>query len=63
MGCVFTGDTLFRGCIGRSDLPGGDERLLISGIRDKILTLPGDTIVIPGHGDTTTIREEKISNR
>ncbi|MDR3143913.1 MAG: MBL fold metallo-hydrolase [Puniceicoccales bacterium] len=60
--CVFTGDTLFRGCIGRTDLPGGDEKLLISGIRDKIFRLPDDTIVIPGHGGTTTVCGEKIGN-
>ena len=60
--CVFAGDTLFKGCIGRSDLPGGDKKLLISGIKEKILTLPDDTIVIPGHGDTTTIGDEKANN-
>jgi glyoxylase-like metal-dependent hydrolase (beta-lactamase superfamily II) len=50
LGCVFVGDTLFRGGIGRSDLPGGNGELLISGIREKILSLPDSTTVIPGHG-------------
>ncbi|MDR2432156.1 MAG: MBL fold metallo-hydrolase [Puniceicoccales bacterium] len=59
LGCVFTGDTLFKGNIGRSDLPGGNESLLISGIKEKLLTLPQDTTVIPGHGKFTTILKEK----
>jgi glyoxylase-like metal-dependent hydrolase (beta-lactamase superfamily II) len=60
--CVFTGDTLFQGCIGRSDLPGGDGQLLIAGIKEKILTLPDDTLVIPGHGNFSTIGAEKLGN-
>ncbi|MDR2628940.1 MAG: MBL fold metallo-hydrolase [Puniceicoccales bacterium] len=59
LGCVFTGDTLFKGDIGRSDLPGGNGSLLIAGIREKLLTLPQDTTVIPGHGKFTTILKEK----
>ncbi|MDR1401867.1 MAG: MBL fold metallo-hydrolase [Puniceicoccales bacterium] len=62
LGCVFTGDTLFRGCIGRSDFHGGNEDLLIEGIKNKILTLPEETIVIPGHGAHTTIAREKAEN-
>ncbi|MDR2779258.1 MAG: MBL fold metallo-hydrolase [Puniceicoccales bacterium] len=62
LGCVFTGDTLFKGNIGRSDLPGGNESLLISGVKEKLLTLPQDTVVIPGHGSFTTISKEKNSN-
>jgi glyoxylase-like metal-dependent hydrolase (beta-lactamase superfamily II) len=62
LGCVFCGDTLFRGCIGRSDLPGGDEGALISAIGEKILPLPDDTIVIPGHGAFTTVGNEKATN-
>lgn len=61
-GHVFTGDALFEGSIGRTDLPGGDYDLLISSIREKLLVLPGDTIVHPGHGPETTIEEEKRSN-
>ena len=59
---IFTGDTLFAGGIGRSDFPGGDGELLIRGIQDRILSLPDDTIVYPGHGPETTVGEEKRSN-
>jgi glyoxylase-like metal-dependent hydrolase (beta-lactamase superfamily II) len=59
---VFGGDVLFSGSIGRFDFPGGDGRLLVSGIRSKLLTLAGDTIVYPGHGPVTTIAEEKATN-
>jgi glyoxylase-like metal-dependent hydrolase (beta-lactamase superfamily II) len=57
--CVFTGDTLFKDNIGRFDLPGGNGPLLVSGIKEKLLTLPQDTMVIPGHGKFTTISKEK----
>jgi len=56
--CVFTGDALFRGSIGRTDLPGGDYHSLITHIRNKLLTLPPDTMVFPGHGPHTTISYE-----
>jgi glyoxylase-like metal-dependent hydrolase (beta-lactamase superfamily II) len=59
---VFGGDVLFNGSIGRYDFPGGDGRLLVGGIRRKLLTLPGDTIVYPGHGPSTTITNEKATN-
>lgn len=59
---VFVGDTLFQGGIGRTDLPGGDYGTLMRSIRDKLLTLPDDTVVYPGHGDPTTIGEEKQLN-
>lgn len=61
-GHVFTGDTLFCGSIGRTDLPGGDHELLISSIRTKLLGLPGGTEVLPGHGPGTTIGRERSSN-
>jgi len=61
-GVVFTGDALFAGSIGRFDLPGGDGKLLLRGIRDKLLTLPEETAVLPGHGSASTIGEEKRSN-
>lgn len=61
-GAVFSGDTLFAGSIGRSDLPGGDPQVLLDGIRDKLFGLDEETIVYPGHGPATTIGEEKASN-
>ncbi|MDR1370291.1 MAG: MBL fold metallo-hydrolase [Dysgonamonadaceae bacterium] len=61
-GCVFSGDVLFNGSIGRSDLWGGNMEQLISGIREKLLTLPDDTVVYPGHGPATTIENEKKNN-
>jgi glyoxylase-like metal-dependent hydrolase (beta-lactamase superfamily II) len=59
---VVGGDVLFRGGIGRWDLPGGDGDLLLRGIREKLLVLPDATEVWPGHGGATTIGEEKASN-
>lgn len=59
---VFTGDTLFRGGIGRSDLAGGNEAVLIKAIREKLLSLPDDTVVYPGHGPFSTIGEERRRN-
>lgn len=65
-GHVFTGDTLFVGGVGRTDLPGGSHRYLVSSIRSRIATLPGDTVVWPGHdyGDTpsSTVAREKKYN-
>lgn len=59
---VFTGDALFAGSIGRSDLPGGDHEQLIENIRERLFVLPPDTVVYPGHGPETTIREEMKHN-
>jgi len=59
---LFGGDVLFADGVGRWDLPGGDRDQLLSGIRKKILTLPGKTTVYPGHGPTTTVAREKSSN-
>ena len=59
---LFSGDTLFNGGVGRTDLPGGSTRDLEASIRDRILTLPPQTIVLPGHGPWTTVGEEKESN-
>ncbi|MVZ66810.1 MBL fold metallo-hydrolase [Sphingobacterium sp. DK4209] len=56
------GDVLFRGSIGRTDLPGGNHQQLLDSIANKIYTLPEDIIVYPGHGPSTTIKEEKLSN-
>jgi hydroxyacylglutathione hydrolase len=59
---LLSGDTLFAGSIGRSDLPGGDSRALLRSLRDKVLPLADDTVVLPGHGPTTTIGRERVSN-
>jgi hydroxyacylglutathione hydrolase len=59
---LIAGDTLFRDSIGRTDLPGGDGRQILHSIRDKLLALPEDVIVIPGHGPLTTIGREKEFN-
>jgi hydroxyacylglutathione hydrolase len=59
---LIAGDTLFRGSVGRTDLPGGDTAGIARSIRGKLYTLPDDTIVFPGHGETTSIAREKRSN-
>jgi hydroxyacylglutathione hydrolase len=59
---LLSGDTLFRDSIGRTDLPGGDGRQILVSIRDKLLPLPGETLVIPGHGSATTLAREKEFN-
>jgi len=59
---LIAGDTIFAGSIGRSDLYGGNEKILIKMIHEKIATLPEGTIIIPGHGRSTTVREEKMFN-
>ena len=59
---LIAGDTLFRDSIGRTDLPGGDGRQILRSIRDKLLTLPEEAIVVPGHGANTTIGREKERN-
>jgi hydroxyacylglutathione hydrolase len=59
---LLAGDTLFAGSVGRTDLPGGDGPTLIRSIHEKLLPLPDETVVIPGHGQKTTIGEERESN-
>ncbi len=59
---VITGDALFRGSIGRTDLPGGDYRLLIDKLHTRILTLSDDYQVLPGHGELSTVGEERRYN-
>ena len=59
---LVAGDTLFRDSIGRTDLPGGDGRQILRSIHDKLLPLPEQTVVIPGHGAKTTIGREKREN-
>ena len=60
--CVFTGDALFSGSIGRTDLPGGDYDTLIESIKSKLFVLPPATVVYPGHGSETTIEREMKTN-
>ncbi len=59
---LLAGDTLFAGSVGRTDLPGGNPAALIDSIKTRLLPLPGDTVVIPGHGPATTIATEAASN-
>ncbi|MGI4755261.1 MAG: MBL fold metallo-hydrolase [Janthinobacterium lividum] len=61
-GLVLAGDTLFQGGIGRTDLPGGDGSLILRSIREKLLALPDATVVIAGHGPSTTIGSERETN-
>jgi glyoxylase-like metal-dependent hydrolase (beta-lactamase superfamily II) len=59
---IVAGDTLFRESIGRTDLPGGDSRQILRSIREKLFSLPEDSVVITGHGPSTTIGHEKVYN-
>jgi glyoxylase-like metal-dependent hydrolase (beta-lactamase superfamily II) len=59
---LLAGDTLFAGSIGRTDLPGGDSKQILRSLHDRLLILPDQTSVIPGHGPATTIGEERQSN-
>ncbi len=59
---LIAGDTLFRDSIGRTDLPGGNPRQILRSIEDKLLSLPEETVVVPGHGPNTTIGREKERN-
>ncbi|PYY19034.1 MAG: MBL fold metallo-hydrolase [Acidobacteria bacterium] len=59
---LIAGDTLFAGSIGRTDLPGGSFNKIITSLHDRVLALPDETVVVPGHGPLTTIGEERQSN-
>ena len=61
-GLLIAGDTLFAGSIGRTDLPGGNGRAILRSIQDRLLPLPDHTLVIPGHGEQTTIGAERENN-
>lgn len=61
-GFLISGDTLFRFGVGRTDLPGGDHNTLIKSIREKLMTLPDDTKVLPGHNRFSTIADERRNN-
>lgn len=59
---MFAGDLLFAGSIGRTDLPGGDHPTMLRSLQDKVLTLPDDIVVLPGHGEQTSIGRERSTN-
>jgi hydroxyacylglutathione hydrolase len=59
---LIAGDTLFAGSIGRTDLPGGSYKKILASLHERVLALPDETAVVPGHGRTTTIGEERESN-
>ncbi len=61
-GLAFTGDVLFAGSVGRTDLPGGDWDTLMASIREKLLPLEEATVVYPGHGPATTLGRERVTN-
>ena len=61
-GVLVSGDTLFDHGVGRTDLAGGNTDKLLRSIEDRLLTLPGETVVLPGHGPTTTIEDEAVGN-
>ncbi|MBI3158939.1 MAG: MBL fold metallo-hydrolase [Chloroflexi bacterium] len=62
IGVLFCGDVIFKGSIGRTDLPRGDHATLIRSIREQVLTLPDDTRLLNGHGPETTVGQERESN-
>ena len=62
-GRLFSGDTIFRECVGRCDLEGGDFNQIVESIENKIFTLPPETVIYPGHGSQTTVGWEKEHNR
>ena len=61
-GCVFSGDTLFHGSVGRTDFPGGSMSAIVRSLREKLFLLPEETVVYPGHGDETSIGYEEKYN-
>lgn len=61
-GVAFVGDSIFAGSIGRTDLEGGDHATLINALKTKVLTLPDNTYLLPGHGEVTTVRNEREHN-
>ena len=62
MKLLIAGDTLFAGSIGRTDLPGGNFDQIMDSLRGRLMTLPDETRVLPGHGPATTIGDERESN-
>ena len=60
--CAFAGDAIFNGSVGKTNLPGGNFKVLETDIRSQIYTLPNDTIIYPGHGESTSVGKERASN-
>ncbi len=60
--CLFCGDVLFEGSVGRTDLPGGDWETLLASIHSRILSLPDEVQIYPGHGPSTTVGRERTTN-
>ena len=59
---VFSGDVLFAGSVGRTDLPGGDQAAMLRSLKEKVLPLPDTAAVLPGHGPQTTMAHERATN-
>jgi glyoxylase-like metal-dependent hydrolase (beta-lactamase superfamily II) len=59
---MFSGDLLFAGSIGRTDLPGGDHAVMLKSLTEKVLPLRDDIVVLPGHGEQTSIGRERTTN-
>lgn len=59
---AFVGDIIFQRSVGRTDLPGGSEHVLLKNIHEKVMILPDETILLPGHGPATTVKEERLGN-
>ncbi|MFY9190696.1 MAG: MBL fold metallo-hydrolase [Lawsonella sp.] len=59
---LFSGDTLFKGAVGRTDLPGGDSKQLLASIEKELIPLADDVVVAPGHGETSTMAQERANN-
>ena len=62
-GILFSGDTIFQGSIGRTDLPGGDLGTLLDSINQRVMTLPSKTVIYPGHGPSTSVKRERDHNQ
>lgn len=61
-GVLFSGDSIFQGSIGRTDMEGGDHTALVTSLAERVLTLPEEVVIHPGHGPSTTVRNEKLFN-
>jgi glyoxylase-like metal-dependent hydrolase (beta-lactamase superfamily II) len=61
-GFLLSGDTLFLEGVGRTDLPGGSQKQLEQSLREKVMTLPDETVILPGHGPLTSVGQERVNN-